>query len=51
MALQPATLMRHALLQLALAVAQPLVTWLLRSGVGYGEFCVALKLFFGAGPS
>ena len=46
MTLQPATLMRHAVLQLALAVARPLVTWLLRSGVGYGEFCVALKPVF-----
>ncbi len=30
----------------ALAIAQPLVTWLLRSGVGYGEFVAALKPLF-----
>ena len=30
----------------ALGVAQPLVTWLLRSGVGYGEFVAALKPLF-----
>ena len=30
----------------ALAVMQPLVTWLLRSGVGYGEFSAALKAVF-----
>ena len=30
----------------ALAVAQPLVTWLVRSGVGYTEFAAALKPVF-----
>lgn len=30
----------------ALGIAQPLVTWLLRSGVGYGEFTAALKPLF-----
>lgn len=30
----------------ALGIAQPLVTWLLRSGVGYGEFAAALKPLF-----
>ena len=30
----------------ALAISQPLVTWLLRSGVGYGEFAAALKPLF-----
>jgi len=30
----------------ALGIAQPLVTWLLRSGVGYGEFVAALKPLF-----
>jgi hypothetical protein len=30
----------------ALAIAEPLVAWLLRSGVGYGEFTAALKLLF-----
>lgn len=30
----------------ALAVAQPLVTWLVRSGVGYTEFVAALKPVF-----
>ena len=30
----------------ALAVMQPLVSWLLRSGVGYGEFAAALKPLF-----
>jgi len=30
----------------ALSIAQPLVAWLLRSGVGYGEFAAALKPLF-----
>lgn len=30
----------------ALAIAEPLVAWLLRSGVSYGEFAGALKLLF-----
>jgi len=30
----------------ALGIAQPLVSWLLRSGVGYGEFTAALKPLF-----
>lgn len=30
----------------ALSIAQPLVAWLLRSGVGYGEFTAALKPLF-----
>ena len=30
----------------ALGIAQPLVMWLLRSGVGYGEFVAALKPLF-----
>ena len=30
----------------ALAIAQPLVAWLVRSGVGYGEFAAALKPVF-----
>jgi len=30
----------------ALAIAQPLVAWLIRSGVGYGEFSSALKPVF-----
>src|SRR5574343_557404 len=30
----------------ALGIAQPLVIWLLRSGIGYGEFVSALKPLF-----
>ena len=30
----------------ALAIAQPLVAWLVRSGVGYAEFAAALKPVF-----
>ena len=30
----------------ALTVAQPLVAWLVRSGVGYAEFAAALKPVF-----
>lgn len=36
----------NSVLPEALGVAQPLVTWLLRSGVGYGEFVAALKPLF-----
>ena len=37
---------QHTHLPEALAIAQPLVTWLLRSGVGYSEFVAALKPLF-----
>lgn len=37
---------RQTVLPLALAIMRPLVTWLLRSGIGYGEFCSALKALF-----
>ena len=30
----------------ALAIVQPLVTWLVRSGVGYTEFVASLKPVF-----
>lgn len=35
-----------SVLSKALAICQPLVTWLLRSGVGYSEFAAALKPLF-----
>ncbi len=40
------SLLQQAVLPLAVVVMRPLVTWLLRSGVGYGEFCAALKPVF-----
>ncbi len=40
------SLFQRSVLPLALVMVRPLVTWLLRSGVGYGEFCVALKPVF-----
>jgi hypothetical protein len=40
------SLLQRSVLPLALVMVRPLVTWLLRSGVGYGEFCVALKPVF-----
>jgi hypothetical protein len=36
----------HSLLPEALAIVQPLVTWLIRSGVGHNEFAAALKPVF-----
>jgi hypothetical protein len=36
----------NSVLPEALAIVQPLVTWLLRSGVGYNEFVTALKPVF-----
>lgn len=41
-----APLPTQALLPLALAIMRPLVTWLVRTGIGYGEFCAALKALF-----
>jgi len=42
----PPQLPTASVLPLALAIMRPLVTWLLRTGIGYGEFCVALKALF-----
>ena len=36
----------RAVLDHALVILRPLVAWLLRSGVGYGEFAAALKPVF-----
>lgn len=42
----PPHLPTQTVLPLALAIMRPLVTWLLRTGIGYGEFCAALKALF-----
>lgn len=42
----PSTVAPDSVLPEALAIVQPLVTWLLRSGVGYAEFAAALKPVF-----
>jgi len=36
----------NQLLSEVLAVAHPLVQWMIKSGIGYNEFALALKPFF-----
>ncbi len=42
----PSAPQKDSVLPEALAIAQPLVAWLIRSGVGYAEFAAALKPVF-----